>query len=204
MTDSPPTERKRGRFWISVGEGAAVLAGMIAALNYWESHRHDVEESRREAQASQAQSAFVLRAEAVDSGRRLTLESVEPRQVIQSQRYYFPAQVLDHAMEVSAARPQIDQNWIASGLGRVLDAAHAKGDGEARLPVAIVTSYVEAGEARQDRSLYVIGYAYRSHFLGGRQIILQGLALRTRRIAGDPKVAVERQWKAQASGAGPA
>ena len=190
----PPAERKRGRLWISIGEGAAVLAVVIAALSYWDSHRQHAEEAKSAAQQAQAQSAFVLRASAVEGGRRLALESVEPRQVIQSQRYYFPTQVLDHAMEVSAARPQIDQNWIAAGLDRVL--RDAKGDGEARLPVAIVTSYVEDGETRQDRSLYVIGYAYRAHFLGGRQIILQGLALQRRAFTGDPQAAVERSWKA--------
>lgn len=203
MAESPPpAERGRGRFWISVGEGAAVLAVIIAALSFWDSHRQHAEEAKSAAQQAKAQSAFVLRANAVDDGRRLTLESIEPRQVIQSQRYFFPAQVLDHAMEVSAARPQIDQGWIASGLDHVLDGA--KGNGEARLPVAIVTAYVEDGETRQDRSLYAIGYAYRSHFLAGRQIILQGLALRRRGFAGDPQAAVERQWKSQAAGAGPA
>jgi hypothetical protein len=199
---TPPPERKRGRFWLNVGEAAAVIGVAIAALSFWDTHRQHAEEARQAAEQSQAQSAFVLRAAAEAAGRRLTLDSVEPRQVIQSQRYYFPAAILDHAMEVTAARPQIDQAWIAGGLEKALNASHAKGDGEARLPVVIVTSYVEDGEARQDRSLYLIGYAYRSHFLGGRQIILQGLALQRRQIAGDPQASVERQWKLHTSSSG--
>ena len=191
---SPREPRPRGRLWISIGEGAAVLAVIIAALSYWDAHRQHVEEARSAARQARAQAALVLRAAAVEGGRRLTLDSVDPSQVIQSQRYVFPAAVLDHPMEVTAARPQIDQGWIAGGLDRVLK--DAKGDGEARLPVAIVTTYVEAGDTRQDRSLYALGYAWRSHFLGGRQIILQGLALERRGFSGDPRAAVERAWKA--------
>jgi hypothetical protein len=204
MSETPPGERRRGRFWLSVGEGAAVIAVVIAALSYWDSHRQRAEQTRREAEQSQAAAALVLRADASADGKRLTLESVEPRQAIQAQRYYFPSAILGHAMEVSAARPQIDEGWIAGGLSKALAAIHAKGDGEARLPVAIVTSYVEAGETRQDRSLYLMGYAWRSHFLGGRQIVLQGLALQRRGLAGDPRAAVERAWRAQPSGGGPA
>ncbi|HEY2179620.1 MAG TPA: hypothetical protein VGH15_13655 [Caulobacteraceae bacterium] len=204
MSETPQGERRRGRFWLSVGEGAAVIAVVIAGLSYWDSHRQHTEESRRAAEQSQAAAALVLRANAEENGRRLTLESVDAQQVIQSQRYYFPAAILGHAMEVSAARPQIDLGWIAGGLSKALDAVHAGKDGEARLPVAIVTSYVEAGETRQDRSLYLIGYSWRSHFLGGRDIVLQGLALQRRGVGGDPQAAVERARRAQRSGAGPA
>ncbi|HXV00108.1 MAG TPA: hypothetical protein VG166_06395 [Caulobacteraceae bacterium] len=204
MSESPQAERKRRRFWLTIGEAAAVIAVVIAGLSYWDSHRQHAEETRRAAEQSQVAAALVLRSAADADGKRLTLEAVDARQVIQSQRYYFPAAILGHAMEVAAARPQIDQGWIAGGLAKALEAAHAKGDGEARLPVAIVTDYVEAGEARQDRSLYLLGYAWRSRFLAGRQIILQGLALQRRGLALDPRAAVERAWRIQTSGAGPA
>jgi hypothetical protein len=199
VTETPPPERKRGRLWISLGEGAAVLAVAIAALSYWDTHREHVAEAGRAAQESQARSAFVIRAAADAAGRRLTLDAVEPGQVIQSQRYIFPRVILDHAMEVAAARPQIDVAWIDSGLDRALGAAHVKGDGEARLPVAIVSEYVEDGETRQDKSLYVIGYKWRPRFLGGRQIILEGLSLRRRAVAGDLQAQVDRDWRAPPS-----
>jgi hypothetical protein len=114
--------------------------------------------------------------------------------VIQSQRYIFPHAVLGHAMEIDAARPQIDRAWIAAGLEKALDAAHVKGDGEALLPVAIVTTYVENGATLQDRSIYRIGYAWRARFLAGRRILLQGLALRRRQVAGDLQADVDRAW----------
>lgn len=199
MTEPPPPERKRGRLWISIGEGAAVLAVAIAALSYWDTHREHVAEAGRAAQESQARSAFVIRAAADAQGRRLTLDAVEAGQVIQSQRYIFPRAILDHPMEVAAARPQIDAAWIESGLDRALGAAHVKGDGEARLPVAIASDYVEDGQAREDRSLYLIGYRWRSRFLVGRQIILQGLSLRRRAVGGDLQALVDQDWRAPAS-----
>ena len=158
-SSSTPPERKRGRFWLNVGEAEA-------------------------------------------DGRRIALDAVSPAQVIQTQRYIFPTAILDHPMEVSAAKPQIDLDWIRDGLGHALDAAHAKGQGEARLPVAIVTTYVEDGDTRVDHSVYQLGYRWHSRFLAGRQIVLQGIALERRSVTGDLRAAVDRRWTAQSSGAG--
>jgi len=200
MATSDP-ERKRGRLWLTVGEIAAVLAVAIAALNYWDSHREHVAEARRDAaQAQQASlaSALLLEAEVQAGGRQLALKTVAPGQVIQSQRYLFPRGILDHAMEVTAAAPRIDAGWIAPGLAKALDAAHAKGEGEARAPVAIVTTYLENGVSREDRSIYLIGFAWKRHFLGGRDITLQGVAFRGRQSSGDLQAAVDKAWKAPA------
>lgn len=191
---SPPPAPRRGRFWLNVGEAAAVLAVIIAGLSYWDAHReHALTEKQIDAQA-RARAAFVIKGAADAGGRKIVLEAVAPTQVIQSQRYVFPSAILDHAMEVTAARPQIDAGWISAGLDRALDAANAKGDGEATLPVGVVTTYVEDGETRADRSLYQIGFRYRSRFLMGRQIALQGISLVRRGIAGDPRAAVDRRW----------
>jgi hypothetical protein len=117
---------------------------------------------------------------------------------------------VDHVVDVTAAAPRIDSAWVAPGLGKALDSAHAKRTGEARLPVAVITAYLQDGEVRQDRSVYLIGYAWRGHLLGGREIDLQGLALQRRQAAGDLQAMVDRQWAArgvmgsQPSGAGPA
>ena len=212
MATPDASERKRGRLWLSIGEAAAVLAVVIAALSYWDTHRQHVEDARREAaqaRAAGATPAFVLEAAPEAGGRRLALKAVEPRQIIQSQRYIFPSGVLDHVVDVTAAAPRIDAAWIASGLGKALESAHAKRTGEARLPVAVITAYLQDGEVRQDRSVYLIGYAWRGHLLGGREIDLQGLALQRRQAAGDLQAVVDRQWAARAaqghqpSGAGP-
>jgi hypothetical protein len=194
-------ERKRGRLWLTIGEVAAVLGLVIAALNYWDSHREHLDEARREAaQATQASRgpAFVLEAAPEADGRRLALKAVEPGQVIQSQRYIFPGAVLDHAIDVTAAAPRIEAAWIAPGLDRVLAATRAGKSGLGRIPVAVVTAYVEHGETRQDRSLYLIGYGWQRRFLGGRAVSLQGLALQRRQTVGDLQAQVNRLWKTMA------
>jgi len=202
-TSSPPPERKRGRFWLNVGEIAAVLAVIIAGLSYWDSHKQHAEADRQAAETEKAHAVVVLRGEADADGRRVTLDAVSSAEVIQTQRYIFPTVILDHPMEVSAAKPQIDLDWIGHGIDQSLDAARAKKTGEARLPVAIVTTYVEDGDTRIDHSVYQLGYRWRSRFLGGRQIVLQGIALERRGVTGDLRAAVDRRWTAQSSGKGP-
>ena len=84
--------------------------------------------------------------------------------------------------------------WIKRDF-RLADNA-AKASGEGALPVVIVTTYVEDGEMRTDRSLYRIGYAWQSRFLLGRKLTLEGLSLIQRGIAGDPRTLVDRRWAA--------
>ena len=194
MSDHPPTAKRPGRFWLTVGEAAAVLGVLIAALSWWDSHRqHALATKQADAQA-QVHAALVITGQADSGGSRIVLRPLKTDQAIQSQRYYFPTKVLDHAMEVSAAAPQIDADWIAAGLVRALDRAHAKGAGEALLPVGVVTTYVEDGETRADRSLYKIGYAWRPRFLLGRQIRLQGISLSQRGVGGDLQALVNQRW----------
>jgi len=176
---------------------------IIAGLSYWDSHKQHAEADRQAAETEKAHAVVVLRGEADADGRRVTLDAVSSAEVIQTQRYIFPTVILDHPMEVSAAKPQIDLDWIGHGIDQSLDAAHAKKTGEARLPVAIVTTYVEDGDTRIDHSVYQLGYRWRSRFLGGRQIVLQGIALERRGVTGDLRAAVDRRWTAQSSGKGP-
>ncbi|MGH7023493.1 MAG: hypothetical protein ACREEB_07875 [Caulobacteraceae bacterium] len=195
MSETP--EQKRGRLWLTVGEGAAVLAVVIAALSYWDSHRAHVDEAMRDAAAARQASlasALVLEASVADDGRQLTLKTAAPGQVIESQRYVFPRQIHGGAVDVTAAAPQIDAGWISAGLAKALDARHVKAEGQGRLPVAILTSYVENGVTRRDSALYLIGYAWKRRFLGGREISLSGVALSGRLAAGDPQAAVDKAW----------
>lgn len=189
--------RRRGRLWLTIGEAAAVLAVIIAGLNYWDSHReHEAQAQRDSAQARQSAiaSALALEGEAQSGGRRLTLKAVDRGQVIESQRYVFPHEVVDHVVDVTAAAPGIEAAWLAAGLNRKLDAAHAPSEGRGRVPVAILTAYLSSGEVRQDRSLYIVGYAWRRPFLHGREITLQGLAFHSRLSAADPQAAVDKAW----------
>lgn len=191
--------RRRGRLWLNIGEAAAVLAVIIAGLNYWDSHRdHEAQAARDAAQARQSSlaSALALEGAVQAGGRRLALKAVDPSEVIESQRYVFPREVVDHPIDVTAAAPGLDSVWLAAGLNRKLDAAHAPAVGRGRAPVAIVTAYLSRGEVRQDRSLYIVGYTWRRPFLHGREITLEGLAFHGRISAADPQAAVETAWAA--------
>ncbi len=191
------SEGGRGRrFWINLGECAAVLAVVISALSYWDAHRERTDAERQVLTQAHANAAFVLVGDAKDGGRRLELSPLKPTQAIQSQQYIFPEAVRPDVMSLAAARPRIESEWVAAGLERALGAAHAKANGEGTMPVAIVTTYVEDGDMHVDRSLYDVGYAWQSHFLTGRRITLQGLSLIQRGIGGDPRSPVDRRWVA--------
>ena len=94
MTETPGERKKRFRFWITLSELVGVLALVIAGLNSWDAHREHAAASRREAvadrAASAARSAVVLEGEMEADGGRLSLRTVNPAQVVQSQRYLFP------------------------------------------------------------------------------------------------------------------
>lgn len=185
---------QRRRLWISVGEGAAIIAVLISALSFWDAHRERTIAKQEATSQAQAASALVLTGAAEDGGRRLALAPLMSSQAIQSQKYFFPTILHDGPVTLSAARPRVQLDWIAGGLGRTLDAAHAKASGEGVLPVAMLTTYVEQGEMHADRSLYRIGYSWRPRFLFGRAITLEGLSLVGRGVTGDPQAQVERLW----------
>lgn len=196
-TDPAPAARPRRQgFWLTVGEIVGVLALVIAGLNFWESHQQHQEDVRRAQAQTRAETAFVVVGEADKDGRFVTLRPLKASQAIQSQRYRFPGEVVDHPIEITAERPRIEADWIAVGLRRVLDGGHARGGGEARVPVVIETTFVEDGDTRLDVSVYQLGVAWKRVFLGGRQIRLTGLALATRGLAGDPAPVLQSRWTA--------
>ena len=121
-------------------------------------------------------------------------------QAVQSQRYLFPRAVLDHAMEVAAAEPQVQAAWVRDGLLREVEAAARaagrKAEGSGRLPVGVLTTFVQDGEVRTDRAVYLVGYRVDPGGLFGRpHLVLQGLAL-AEHAQGDLQAAVEARWRA--------
>lgn len=185
VTDAP---RRRQGFWLTVGEIVAVLALVIAGLNYWDSHKQHSEEVRQATAEKRARSAFVVTGTAEADGRRIVLTPMKQSHAIQSQRYYFPRAVLDHAMEVDAAAPRIELGWIEDGLRRLCEGGAKSGEGT--VPVAIRTTYVEDGDTRTDTSIYRVGYRWSPRLFGGPKIVLQGIELSRRGIKADPQAAV--------------
>jgi hypothetical protein len=202
MSEPDPTPLARPRrqgFWLTVGEVVGVLALVIAGLNYWESHQQHADDVRRAQAQTRAATAFLAVGEADKDGRFVALRPLKASQAIQSQRYRFPDEVLDHPVEITAERPRIEADWIAGGLKRVLDESHAKGAGEARIPMVMQTVFVEDGDTRTDVSLYQLGVSWKHGFLGGRQIRLTGLALARRGLSGDPASLLLSHWSAAKS-----
>jgi hypothetical protein len=198
MSDPARTPRpRRGQgFWLTAGEIVGVLALIIAGLNFWDSHQQHAEERRREQTQSRAETAFVAVGEADREGRTITLHALKSTQAIESQRYRFAHDVLDHLTDRTAARPTIEADWIAEGLKRALERSHAPAAGEALTPVAVETSYVEGGDTHTDVSLYQVGFAWKRGLFGGWQIRLRGLSLARRALTGDPAPLVEARWTA--------
>jgi hypothetical protein len=212
MSEDPPKPEPRSkgfRFWLTVGEVVAVLGLGLAGLNFWESHRDRVQAERHEAEKArtQSRSVFLMRGSADEDGERVMLDPTNPGQVVQTQRYLFPTPVLDHGKEIGAGRLQIDLVWFDDGLKDALKAARKAGaplpQGEARLPVGIVTTYVENGETRTDRSIYRVGYTASPGLLGAVKLKLVGATLVRRGVTGDMQAAVDAAWRAEApAGAG--
>lgn len=216
MTEPPPkseTEPKRTvaqrkaawwrRRWVTVGEVVGAAALGVALLGYLDSRRERADlrvERTRETRAAVARTALVLTAQASPDGARLTLSPMGPGQAVQGQRYVFPRAVLDHAMEVAAAQPQIDRGWIAAGLVRAAKGSGGPREGEGALPVGVDTRYIEDGELRTDRSVYRLGYRVEPGGLfSGPKVLLQGLSLERRGASSDLQAAVEARWASPAS-----
>jgi len=186
-----------------VGEVVAVLGLGLAALNYWESHRDHEQTVRQEAEKTQAQSrsVFLMRGQANKGGDRVMLDPTNPGQVVQTQRYLFPSPVLDHAKEIGAGRLQVDLSWFDGGLTQALKAACRRGaplpKGEATLPMGVITTYVENGETRTDKSIYRVGYLARPGLLAAVKLELLGATLVRRDVKGDVQAAVDAAWLAE-------
>jgi hypothetical protein len=169
---------------------------VIAGLGYFETRReHDEQlrdraEAARERQAEQRAAAvkrsFILTGQA--SAERIRLSPANPDQVIQTQTLVFPTPVRGDDV-VTTGNPRIDRGWFEAGLKR------ARRGEATRLPVGIVTSYIEDGEVRSDRSIYFVGYSLKARMLRGGELRLEGLSLARKGVAGDLQRQVDALWE---------
>lgn len=200
----PPASRRGPRFrWLTLAEVVGILALVVAALGWWDNHREHQDEERDRAagvrsQAAQAKEAALrqtfLLTGSVERDDRIRLASARPDQVIQTQTVVFPSSVRKDPVETTG-NPRIELSWFEAGLK---DTAHGRGanGSEARMPVGIVTTYVEAGEMRTDRSIYAVGYTLHHRMLRGSKVELDGLSLVRRGVAGDLQGALDKSWGA--------
>lgn len=212
MTDQPtpssdpkPERSRTLRVTLRIGETVAVLGLVLAAVTFFvgrsDRRAEDAAERRERAEAVQREAraeALVLRAMVDGEGERVFLEPVSTDQVIQTQRYIFPRAVRENAREIGAGRPQIEAAWIASGLlrerRRLEQAGEEPPPGEARVPVAVLTTFIDDGVMRTDRAIYRLGYVVRRGALARSRVELQGVSL-LRRASGDNlQVQVDALW----------
>jgi hypothetical protein len=206
MDAAPP---KRPKLWITISEIVGILALLIAGLSFWDSHRDRSVSEKQAAQQQQQQRAqqradqqvhsiLVLTGEADGAGDRIRLEPMNHAQAVQSQTLMFPSEVRAAPVEIDAATPRIEKGWVVDGLKKSAEAARkakkAKPAPEGRLPVGIVTTYIQDGVTRTDRSIYRIGYSTSSNIIGVERVRLEGLSLARRGVSGDLRAQVDALW----------
>ena len=181
MSETPEERREAAKIrrrWISLGEAVAVAAVLISAATLWNSYaeRRSAEADRAAAaqKEGKVEAALVLRARPVDDGKRLTIEAVDPDQVIQSQRLILPSK-LDVTPIETAGDARIEARWLADAL-KESDAKRTAA-GDLRVPVAIVSRFTSKGEMHGAAAVYQLAYVREGHLLGGSSIRLRGLSL---------------------------
>lgn len=198
MNETPEERREAAKIrrrWISLGEAVAVAAVLISAATLWNSYaeRKSAEADRTAAaqKEGKVEAALVLRARSADEGKRLTLEAVDPDQVIQSQRVILPSALGVQPIE-TAGDPRIEARWLSDALKKA--EAQRTTAGDLRVPVAIVSRFTSKGEMHSAAAVYQLAYVREGHLLGGSSTRLRGLSLVGRVPEANAQKAVDRVW----------
>jgi len=191
MTDAsetPAAKRRRLR-WISLAEFIAVAGLVIAGASYWDSHR----ERERTDTARPASVPLLLTATANGSRATLTLKPARSDAVVQTQTLIFPTAVRADAVEITGDA-RLEAGWIEAGVRK---AVPASGDAHPpRLPVGIVTVFVENGAMQRDAAVYDVGYTMHDRLLRGRAVALEGITLVRRTPETKLRAVVDARWAA--------
>ncbi len=107
--------------------------------------------------------------------------------MIQTQILWFPAEVRPDSV-MTTGNPRIEARWVEDKLRR------AAKPGDRRLPVAIETSFIEDGQMRTDRAVYMIGFSLHGRLVGGPRVEFEGLSLARRGVDGDLQAAANGYW----------
>ena len=197
LSDSP---RKRLPLrWLSLAEIVGVVAVVVAVLGYWDSHRERTQESREkalaarerqvEARANALKQSFLMTGTLEGSGDRIRLASQRPEQVIQTQTIWFPKEVRAASVETTG-NPRLEVGWVEDGLRK----AKTK---EGRVPVGVLTVFIEDGLTKTDRAVYQVGYSLHGRTLRKDEVDLDGLSLARRDVTGDLQAAADNLWAAR-------
>lgn len=200
MTEETSRKRLQVR-WLTLAEFVGVGALLIAALGFWDSHRERVREDRdraaaaseRQAQAKAAarKMTFVMTGAREDEGGTVRLTSVNAGQVIQTQTVWFPSQLRSDSVETTG-NPRLEVGWIENGLRKKAGKART-----GRVPVGVLTVFIEDGQTKTDRAVYQLGYSIHPRTLRADKVELEGLSLARRDVSGDLQAAAGTLWSAR-------
>ena len=205
MSDTPKPKKRLPIRWLSLAELVGMLALAIAGLGYWDTHHErslaereraaQAQQKKAEAKASALKLGFLMTGSPEGGGNRLRLTSVRPEQVIQTQSLIFPSEVRGDAVETTG-NPRLEAGWIEGGLSK---AEHARGSKQARgrLPVGVVTVFIEDGQTKTDRAIYLVGYSAHPRVLRADRVELEGLSLLQRGVGENLQAAVDGVWTRQ-------
>jgi hypothetical protein len=201
MSETPAEKRRRLRF-LTLAELVGIAAVVIAGLGYWDSHREraqsdreraaEAQERKAEAKAGVLKLSFLMTGTPEAAGERLRLSTVHPEQVIQTQSISFPSEIRGDAVQTTG-NPRLEAGWFEGGLSK---AEHARGgkQRQGRLPVGIVTVFIEDGQPKTDRAIYLLGYSAHPRVLRSDKVELEGLSLMRRGVGEDVQAAVDAAW----------
>jgi hypothetical protein len=200
MTEETPSKRPPIR-WLTLAEIVAVAALVITGLSFWDNHRERVREdhdraaaaSERQAQAkADAQKlSFVMTGAREDDGKRVRLTSVNEGQVIQTQTVWFPSEIRGDSVETTG-NPRLEVDWIENGLRKMAGKART-----GRVPVGVLTVFIQDGVTKTDRAVYHLGYSIHPRTLRADRVELEGLSLARRGVTGDLQAAAGNLWSAR-------
>ncbi|WP_207790084.1 hypothetical protein [Polymorphobacter arshaanensis] len=191
--DTPAAaEARRRRRWLTFAETVGVIALLISAASFWDSHQERVRSEAREA-APKAKPKLTLTSKAVDDGARLDLAASADGIVVQTQTVIFP-KALDASAVDTTGDAHIDASWFESGLLKTVP--DHDGTFTGRMPVGIITKFEVNGESVTDTALYDLGYTLHPRTLRSDRVELQGLSLVSRGLGDKLEAKLEARWKA--------
>ena len=187
--ETPAAARRRR--WITLGELVAVLALLISAASFWDARQQRQREDAVEDAAGRRASAsapLILTASVDNDGTRLKLAAAGDA-VLQTQTVSFPKAVRGDSEETSG-NPHIDAAWFESGLRAALGSDARRG----RLPVGIVTHYLDNGRDGIDTALYEIAFTVHPRLLRTAAIELEGMTLVARNQGAALQQRLDTRW----------
>jgi hypothetical protein len=204
MTGTPEEKAEAAavrRRWVTLGEVLAVAAVAISGLGLWNSYseRSSAESARaveKQEQAAdrqrEAAKAQTLLLKASGGGQRLKLAPADPGHAIQSQTMMFPATLGVRRID-TVIDPRIEAGWIEDAVLEAREKKRESGAGDARVPIAITTRFVNGGETFEDSAIYDIGYRVESGLLD-QDMVLLGLSLVERTDVKKAQARLDALW----------